>query len=108
MSLLPLTPSVPPGAQSATPTTSSPLRGLSKVGSAFHLGYENVVGIDGMTQRFFGISVPKIRVLAMRLIAPRHGLFWLVSPPWAWFSAFCAWPRMVALAATAIPPGATC
>jgi hypothetical protein len=76
-------------------------------GSPFHLGYSDVVGFDGMKQGFFGISVPKLRTMAMLLVVPRRGILWLapwlVFLPLAWVSAFRAWPKGVLLGAAAPP-----
>jgi hypothetical protein len=76
-------------------------------GSPFHLGYTDVVGFDGMKQGFLGISVPKLRTMAMLLVVPRRGILWLapwlVFLPFAWVSAFRAWPKGVLLGAAAPP-----
>jgi hypothetical protein len=56
-------------------------------GSAFKLGYSNVVGFEGMQTGFFGINAPRLHVLVQILVGERRGLAWLspilVAAPFA-------------------------
>jgi len=73
-------------------------------GSPFHIGYENVSGFEGMHQGFFGISLPRPRIMLELLMGDAHGILWLspvlalsfiglgmglVSPETRGLSTFC-------------------
>lgn len=45
-------------------------------GSPFQLGYEGVIGFDGMSQGLFGISLPDPEVLWRITFGHQRGLFW--------------------------------
>lgn len=58
-------------------------------GAPFRFGYAGVTGFDGMKQGFFGLTYPKIAVLAEILFGSRRGLFWvapilLLAPVGLW------------------------
>jgi hypothetical protein len=46
-------------------------------GTPFKLGYEGVVGFNGMQQGLFGLTYPKADVLFKIIFAPRRGLLWV-------------------------------
>ncbi len=46
-------------------------------GTPFKLGYEGVVGFNGMQQGLFGLTYPKFDVLFEIIFAPRRGLLWV-------------------------------
>ncbi len=46
-------------------------------GTPFKLGYEGVVGFNGMQQGLFGLTYPKPLVLVKLLFSPRRGLIWV-------------------------------
>jgi hypothetical protein len=46
-------------------------------GTPFKLGYEGVVGFNGMDQGLFGLTYPKALVLVKLLFSPRRGLLWV-------------------------------
>ena len=60
-------------------TALLPLLGYNLVayGTPFHLGYQDVVGWEGMNQGLFGLTVPDLHVLLEITFAPRRGLFWV-------------------------------
>ena len=43
----------------------------------FRLGYQGVVGFDGMQQGLFGLTFPKPDILFEILLGPRRGLIWV-------------------------------
>ncbi|CAN5728483.1 hypothetical protein BH11PSE6_BH11PSE6_17200 [soil metagenome] len=46
-------------------------------GTPFKVGYEGVVGFNGMKQGFFGLTYPKIEVLAQIVFGTERGLIWV-------------------------------
>jgi hypothetical protein len=46
-------------------------------GTPFKVGYQGVVGFDGMNQGFFGLTYPKIAVLAEIVFGTERGLIWV-------------------------------
>ncbi|MFA5964758.1 MAG: hypothetical protein WC804_12130 [Sphingomonas sp.] len=46
-------------------------------GTPFKLGYEGVVGFNGMQQGLFGLTYPKADVLFKIIFSPRRGLLWV-------------------------------
>jgi hypothetical protein len=50
---------------------------LLAFGTPFRLGYEGVVGFDGMKQGLFGLTYPKLDVLYEITIGTRRGLIWV-------------------------------
>lgn len=50
---------------------------LLAFGTPFRLGYAGVVGFDGMKQGLFGLTYPKVDVLAEILFGSRRGLLWV-------------------------------
>lgn len=50
---------------------------LLAFGTLFRLGYQGVVGFDGMQQGLFGLTTPKADVLLEVLFGLRRGLFWV-------------------------------
>lgn len=48
-------------------------------GSPFHLGYENVVGFEGMKSGFLGVSAPDLSVLREIIFGRYRGILW-ISP----------------------------
>lgn len=46
-------------------------------GTPFKLGYEGVVGFNGMQQGLFGLTYPKPLILFKILFSPRRGLLWV-------------------------------
>jgi hypothetical protein len=46
-------------------------------GTPFKLGYENVIGFNGMRQGLFGLTYPKPGVVFELLLGSRRGLFWV-------------------------------
>jgi hypothetical protein len=46
-------------------------------GTPFKIGYQGVVGFNGMQQGFFGLTYPKIRVLAEIVFGTERGLIWV-------------------------------
>lgn len=50
---------------------------LFALGDPFRLGYEGVVGWDGMKQGLFGLTFPHLGVLGEILIGSRRGMFWV-------------------------------
>ena len=50
---------------------------LLAFGSVFRLGYQGVVGFDGMNQGLFGLTYPKGDVLFALLFGLRRGLIWV-------------------------------
>lgn len=46
-------------------------------GTPFKLGYEGVVGFNGMQQGLFGLTYPKPLILVKLLFSPRRGLIWV-------------------------------
>jgi hypothetical protein len=50
---------------------------LLAFGTVFRLGYQGVVGFDGMQQGFFGLTYPKPHVLYEILVGPRRGIVWV-------------------------------
>jgi hypothetical protein len=76
-------------------------------GSIFHLGYESVVGFQGMNQGFMGIGTPKLTVLWKITFGQYRGILWiaplLAFAPFAYLQSFRRLPRDVALALLLIP-----
>lgn len=50
---------------------------LVAFGTPFRLGYQGVVGFEGMNRGLFGLSWPDLRVLAELLIGLQRGLVWV-------------------------------
>jgi hypothetical protein len=50
---------------------------LVAFGTPFRLGYQGVVGWEGMNQGLFGLTVPSPHVLLEITFGPRRGLFWV-------------------------------
>ncbi|HEU0066554.1 MAG TPA: hypothetical protein VFQ57_04870 [Sphingomonas sp.] len=50
---------------------------LIAFGTPFRLGYQGVVGWEGMNQGLFGLTVPDIHVLLEIIAGPRRGLIWV-------------------------------
>ncbi len=50
---------------------------LVAFGTVFRLGYQGVVGWEGMNQGFFGLTTPSLRVLREITVGPRRGLLWV-------------------------------
>jgi 4-amino-4-deoxy-L-arabinose transferase-like glycosyltransferase len=46
-------------------------------GVPFKIGYEGVVGFNGMNQGLFGLTYPKIDVLWQLVVGPARGLLWV-------------------------------
>lgn len=46
-------------------------------GTPFKLGYEGVVGFNGMQQGLFGLTYPKADILFKIIFSPRRGLLWV-------------------------------
>jgi hypothetical protein len=46
-------------------------------GDPFHLGYQGVVGFEGMQQGLFGLTYPKLDILAQVVVGGRRGLVWV-------------------------------
>ncbi|WEJ98615.1 MAG: hypothetical protein P0Y59_16920 [Candidatus Sphingomonas phytovorans] len=46
-------------------------------GTPFRVGYQGVVGFNGMQQGFFGLTYPKIEVLAQIIFGTERGLIWV-------------------------------
>jgi hypothetical protein len=60
-------------------------------GSAFHIGYSDVVGFPGMKEGFFGISVPNAHVLWEITFDPYRGIVWIGPILLAWpLGCWCA------------------
>jgi hypothetical protein len=59
----------------------SPLLAYNSIafGSPFVIGYQHVVGFDGMKQGFFGITFPNLSILWQILFSQYRGIFW-ISP----------------------------
>ena len=76
-------------------------------GSVFHIGYQNVVGFDGMNKGFFGISRPKLSVLWEISFGQYRGILWicpiLIFMPFSYLSAFRHLPLEIALASILVP-----
>ena len=53
------------------------LYNLLAYGTAFHLGYQDVVGFEGMNQGLFGLGVPRPSVLWAILFGSHRGLVWV-------------------------------
>lgn len=59
---------------------------LLAFGTPFRLGYQGVVGWEGMNQGLFGLTWPRLAVLREILVGDRRGLIWvapvlLLAPP---------------------------
>lgn len=56
-----------------------PLLGYNLIayGTPFRLGYQGVVGFDGMQQGLFGLTYPKPEVLAAILVGSDRGMLWV-------------------------------
>lgn len=68
---------------------------LLAFGTPFRLGYEGVVGFDGMKQGLFGLTYPKLEMLYEITVGTRRGLIWvapLVLPGLAGLAAL-VWRR---------------
>ncbi|KQM62746.1 hypothetical protein ASE75_14085 [Sphingomonas sp. Leaf17] len=63
------------------------LYNLLAYGTAFHLGYQDVVGFEGMNQGLFGLGVPRPSVLWAILFGSHRGLVW-VAPALVLFAPF--------------------
>lgn len=50
---------------------------LLAFGTPFRLGYSGVVGFEGMQQGLFGLTYPKIDVLAAITLGSRRGMLWV-------------------------------
>jgi hypothetical protein len=50
---------------------------LVAFGTVFRLGYQGVVGWEGMNQGFFGLTTPSPTVLREITVGPRRGLLWV-------------------------------
>ncbi|HEX8382010.1 MAG TPA: hypothetical protein VF592_01405 [Sphingomonas sp.] len=50
---------------------------LVAFGTVFRLGYQGVVGWEGMNQGFFGLTAPSLGVLGEITVGPRRGLLWV-------------------------------
>ncbi len=50
---------------------------LVAFGTVFRLGYQGVVGWEGMDQGFFGLTTPSLQVLREITVGPRRGLLWV-------------------------------
>ncbi len=50
---------------------------LVAFGTPFRLGYQGVVGFDGMNQGLFGLALPDARVLVEIVAGKRRGLLWV-------------------------------
>ncbi len=50
---------------------------LVAFGTVFRLGYQGVVGWEGMNQGFFGLTTPSLSVLREITVGPRRGLLWV-------------------------------
>jgi hypothetical protein len=50
---------------------------LVAFGTVFRLGYQGVVGWEGMNQGFFGLTTPSLTVLREITVGPRRGLLWV-------------------------------
>lgn len=50
---------------------------LVAFGTVFRLGYQGVVGWEGMNQGFFGLTTPSPAVLREITVGPRRGLLWV-------------------------------
>ncbi|RKZ48389.1 MAG: hypothetical protein DRQ58_04605, partial [Gammaproteobacteria bacterium] len=59
----------------------SPLLAYNSIafGSPFVIGYEHVVGFEGMKQGFFGITFPNLSILLQILFSQYRGILW-ISP----------------------------
>ncbi|RKZ72111.1 MAG: hypothetical protein DRQ48_01265 [Gammaproteobacteria bacterium] len=59
----------------------SPLLAYNSIafGSPFVIGYEHVVGFEGMKQGFFGITLPNLSILLQILFSQYRGILW-ISP----------------------------
>jgi hypothetical protein len=53
------------------------LYNLVAFGTVFRLGYQGVVGWEGMNQGFFGLTTPSLSVLREITVGPRRGLLWV-------------------------------
>lgn len=79
---------------------------LFAFGTIFRLGYQGVVGFEGMDQGLFGLTYPKPVILAEILVGTRRGLIW-VAPIAAiglyglWLLARDATTRALGIAALA-------
>jgi hypothetical protein len=80
---------------------------LLAFGSATHLGYSDVVGFDGMQTGFFGVSAPRLDILAELLVGTERGILWiaplLLVLPIAWFASFRRLGTPITLAIIAVP-----
>lgn len=50
---------------------------LVAFGTVFRLGYQGVVGWEGMNQGLFGLTTPSLSVLREITVGPRRGLLWV-------------------------------
>ncbi len=76
-------------------------------GSVTHVGYDNVVGFDGMQTGLFGVSLPRADVLAELLWGTQRGILWLspllLMAPFAWAASYRRFGVPITLALVAIP-----
>lgn len=63
------------------------LYNLFAYGTVLHLGYQDVVGFEGMNQGLFGLGVPRASVLWAILFGSHRGLLW-VAPALVLFAPF--------------------
>ena len=76
-------------------------------GSWYKLGYQGVVGFDGMNQGLFGLTYPHPEVLAQILVGPYRGLMWvapilILAPLGLWRLARMPAARDLGVMATAL------
>jgi hypothetical protein len=76
-------------------------------GSSFHLGYENVIGFEGMKSGFLGVSAPRWSVLWEIIFGRYRGILW-VSPilallPASYWAAARRFPLGVTTVLLAVP-----
>ena len=77
---------------------------LFAFGTPFRLGYEGVVGWEGMQQGLFGLTYPHVAVLGQVLAGPHRGMLWvapvmLAALPGLWLLWRRGWRDLAVLAA---------
>ena len=76
-------------------------------GSAFHIGYENVVGFSGMQHGFMGIGLPKLKIFWEITFGQYLGILWiaplLILTPVAYWYCFRSLPFDVSLVLLLVP-----
>jgi hypothetical protein len=80
---------------------------LLAFGSITQIGYDSVVGFEGMRTGLFGVSLPRPEVLGELLWGTRRGILWLspllLAIPFAWVASFRRLRAPITLVLIGIP-----